>query len=354
MIFLSAGEKSGDLLGSKIIKALQQHDPQVEIAAVAGPLMRQSTITVVEETESFEVMGIIDVLSNSVSLLKLFLKIREAILRLRPQIVILIDYAEYHLLLAKSLRKAGFKGKIAQVVCPSVWAWRKGRIRSLESHFDYLFCLFPFEPSYFSHTKLEVFYVGHPLTEQIPPPKGRREKILSLFPGSRKGEIKRNLPLQLKAAKEFIKEHPEFKIAVSLARPEVEKICKKEGIKAQYFAPKDNCQLMKKSALSIAKSGTINLELALHQVPTVVTYVMSKLDYFLAKYIFKIALPHLCIVNILLNKKVFPEHYGIHLCAKKICEDLKNLPNPTMELRDILKEKKSAEEIVAILFSSPL
>jgi lipid-A-disaccharide synthase len=247
-----------------------------------------------------------------------------------------------HLLLAKALRKSGYVGKIVQVVCPAVWAWGKKKIPTLEKYFDHVFCLFPFEASLLKNGH----YVGHPLVEMIAPPTEKREKLLTLFPGSRRGEIARNLPLQLAAARKFVQSHPEFQIAVSAADETIKEQC--PGI--YVFPPEDNYAMMRKSTLAIAKSGTVNLELALHEVPTVVTYEMNYLDYLLAKYVFQIHLPHYCIVNILLNQRLFPEHYGVRLSADTICRDLETLSHVPSDLRSLLGNKKSAEEIVEILF----
>jgi lipid-A-disaccharide synthase len=354
MIFLSVGEKSGDLLGASLLKALYHAHPSATVAAVAGPLMREHPLLLIEEMESFQVMGIVDILTHLPSLITLFYKVRKAILQLSPDTLIFIDYPEYHMLLAKSLRKSGYQGKIVQVVCPSVWAWRKNRMKTLETYFDHLFCLFPFEPALFSSKNLQVSYVGHPLADQIPASLGEKEPLLSLFPGSRQGEIKRNLPLQLAVAKKFVLAHPEFQIAISTANDAVRAECLARGVDALFFPPTENQTMMKKSSFALAKSGTVNLELALHKVPTVVTYVMNWLDYILAKYVLRIKLPHLCIVNILLDRRLFPEHYGHNLSIEAVYQDLETLSPINDELRSLFGNKKSAEEIVAILFSSSL
>jgi lipid-A-disaccharide synthase len=349
-LFIFAGERSGDLQGAAILKALKSN---YSISAVAGPLMREYPLFLIEPMESFQVMGAIDILFHIRKLLSLFYKVRKHILETKPDVVLLIDYQDFNLLLAKSLRKAGYKGKIGQVVCPTVWAWRKKRVRSLEENFDHLFCLFPFEPSLFPQKKLKVSYIGHPLLQIIPPlPQDvKREPLILLFPGSRRKEVERNLPLQLKAAEKFRQAHPEFNIAISVSNSDFH-------IKSEnyiLFPSSENYNMMKKGTLAIAKSGTINLELALHEVPTVVTYQMSRFDYLLGKYLLRIQLPHFCIVNYLLNHRLFPEHYGIvkeelvYIDLEKMFEAKTLKSAKCKELFTLFGNKKGAEEIVQSL-----
>lgn len=350
--FILVGEKSGDLQGEAIIRSLLEKNPQMKISAVAGPLMRAHPIKTLEKMESLQVMGIVDVLSYIPTLIQLFRKINRAILQENPDVVILIDYAEFNLLLGKALKKAGYQGKIAQVVCPSVWAWRKGRMKTLERYFDHLFCLFPFEPPLFKETKLEATYIGHPLALTIQPQERPQKPLLTLFPGSRKKEVERNLPIQLAIAKRFLEKHPEFTLAISSLQPI-------QVPDAHLFPPSENREMMQKSTLAIAKSGTVNLELALYGVPTVVTYQMNRFDYFLVKHLFRIKLPHYCIVNILLNERVFPEHYGPRLDEEAIYQDLVNLPleetsSKCRKLFSLFEGKQGAKEIVEVLFSFSL
>lgn len=349
-IFIFAGERSGDLQGSMIIEAL---NPDWPITAVAGPLMRKHPLTPIEPMESFQVMGACDIISHIPKLIRLFYKVKKHILDTKPDIVLLIDYQDFNLLLAKSLRRAGYKGKIAQVVCPTVWAWRKRRIDPLETYFDHLFCLFPFEPAFFPQKKLQVSYIGHPLIQKIEPlPEDlKKEPLILLFPGSRRKEVVRNLPIQLKAAKKFCEAHPEFQIAISLSQPDFPI----ESENALLFSSSENYTMMKRATLAIAKSGTINLELALHELPTVVTYQMSRFDYILGKYLLRIRLPHFCIVNYLLNERVFPEHYGIvkeeevYQSLEKTFATKTSIAIKCKKLFPLFGDKKGAEEIVRAL-----
>ncbi len=240
--------------------------------------------------------------------------------------MVLIDYPGFNLRLAASLRKQGYKGKLIHYVCPTVWAWGKHRIPQMEKTLDSLLTIFPFEAKSFDGSKLDVKYVGHPLLEilnehiyhedfrkemQIP----ETAEILGVFPGSRQGEVMRNFPRQLEAAKVLKEQVPDMFIGVSVASEElrkpIERIIHEQGLilgKDVAMIPQHmRYDLMKSCRAAIATSGTITLELGLHGVPSVIVYVLASLNYFLARYVFRLILKHYCIVNIICDKTVFPE-----------------------------------------------
>lgn len=314
-LFVFAGEMSGDLHGHDLLQSM----PKLSVSAVAGPKMRTlEHVECVIEMEQFQVMGFTDILGALPRLYRLYRRVKHIILQKNPQVVVLIDYAEFNLHLAKGLRKAGFNGKIIQYICPTVWAWRKNRIPLMEKNLDALLTLFPFEPKYFKH--LDAKFVGHPLSKKrrFTPPNGH---FLSLFPGSRTTEIKRNLPMQYRVAKQTGME-----IAVSSAHPKFEPLIKELAPSAAFYPDKDF--LISQTKCALATSGTICLELALNLIPTVCNFAIKPLDLFIATKIFKIHLPHYCIVNIIAGKTLFPEYYGPNMTETLLLDGLKKLPKP--------------------------
>lgn len=325
-IFIYAGEQSADMHGANLIAALKGRSPDLIFSGVGGPEMRSQGINGPLQMEDFSVMGFSDVLWSLPRLIKQFRTIRNYILKNNPRTVILIDSPDFSLPMAKSLRKAGFKGRIVQYICPTVWAWRKGRIEKMAETLDLLLTIYPFELQFFSHTSLQVKYVGNPLQDQISKhqydPRWKRHfgikedlSIVSLFPGSRAGEIKHNLPAQLDSAKLILKAFPNTILAISCSSESNEKMIRQllhqaglENEQEIYLIPKAySYDLMRSSRSAIAKCGTVALELALHQCPTVVMYKMSWLNKIIAKHIVKINLPRYCIVNIWSNETIFPE-----------------------------------------------
>lgn len=359
-LFILAGEASGDLHGSTLITALLSQSPDLKISAMAGPKMRNLPIEVLYQMEELQVMGFVDVLSHLPKIAYLFYKIGNRILKLNPKAVVCIDYPGFNLRLESYLRKKGYRGKLIHYICPTVWAWGKKRIPRMAKTLDLLLTLFPFEKEAFSSTSLSVQYVGHPLTSAIPQAILNRKPILALFPGSRQKVIEKNLPLQLCVAKKIQALDPQVEIAISVsenAKEQIRQIVQDTPMK--LIPPSENYTLMRQCSLAIATSGTVTLELALHETPTIVNYAIGKLDLFLAQKILRISLSHYCIVNILKKEEVFPEYFGpncteenLFLKAREFWfneEKRQFVQSQCQKIRTLLGEKRGSEEAAAAI-----
>ncbi|HEY4255436.1 MAG TPA: lipid-A-disaccharide synthase [Chlamydiales bacterium] len=337
-LVVSAGEPSGDLQGAALIKALLKINPDLKIGAVAGPRMRELPITCLESMENLQVMGFVDVALALPTILQRFYALRQNILSLNPKAFVAIDYPGFHLRMHRSLKKKGFSGQCIHYVCPTVWAWRKGRIGFMEKYLDQLLAILPFEPACFQGTKLAVEYVGHPLTEaveQFQPDASFRssygireqEKVLALFPGSRPQEITRNLPLMLEVAKRLQAVDSRLRLAISLSsEKQAELVYSLVGSREALFIPTvETYDLMHVAHLALAKSGTVTLELALHKTPTIVQYAIKPLDRFIAQKIFRISLPYYSLPNIVLQEEVFSELFGPKLTEEALFAAAKDL-----------------------------
>jgi lipid-A-disaccharide synthase len=313
-VFLFAGESSADLHGEKLINALRLKNPELKIWGVGGPKMRAAGFECILPMEEFQVMGFIDVFLALPRLVRHFYFIKKTLLEKKPKAAIFIDYPGFNLRMAKALRKKWYAGFLCHYICPSVWAWGKKRIPEMARTLDLLITILPFEKNCFKGTNLKIHYAGHPLIKRIPPQKEHTGIVetIALFPGSRTKEIERNFPQHLRCVKDLLKKHPHLKCIVSLSHPRfaslLKKIMKKEDL--DFPLETNSYALMQAADLALAKSGTITLELALHNVPTVVTYAISPLDTFIAKNILKIRLPYYCLVNIIYEGEVFPELIG--------------------------------------------
>lgn len=347
-LFIVAGEKSGDLHGEKLIEALLHQNPSLQMSGIGGPLMRKYPFDCLFPMEDLQVMGFVDVFLALPKLYSLFYKTANAILATKPKIVITIDYPGFNLRLHRYLKKKGFEGKLVHFICPSVWAWGKKRIPLMAKTLDLLLCILPFEPELFKNTPLKSVFVGHPLCSRISSytykplsfPKGK--KIISLFPGSRQKEIQKNLPLLLEACKKLEQEHSSLHFALSVSEerffPLIQNIVAQRGISNLSFVPSSSAyDLMKMSDLALAKSGTVTLELAIHTVPTVVFYAVSKLDRWIAYDLLRIRLPFYCLVNIIAGKQVFPELIGPNFTEKRLLAEAKLLMQPEKK-EEIQKE----------------
>lgn len=366
-LFILAAEPSADLHGAHLIDALRSFEPSLSIFGIAGPRMREKKIHSCGRMEDFQVMGFTDVVAALPRLLRRFRQIRKTILDINPAAVVCIDYPEFNIRLERSLRRHGYHGKLIHYICPTVWAWGKRRIPIMAQNLDLLLTIFPFEKQCFKHTSLEVQYVGHPLIKKIASYQpsidfydryqlDKTKRLLAIFPGSRTTEIQRNFPLQLQAAAFLQKKFPDLEIAISLAHEQHRHLLTSPF---SIIEPAHHYDLMKHAYLAIATSGTVTLELALFQVPTVAHYAIKPFDVFLAQKIFRINLPHYVIVNILMNQTVFPELFGPHLTLSSLIhhaeiflkdqETRQKCDSACSELKKLLGRSDASQEAAKII-----
>lgn len=358
-LFILAGEASGDLHGGHLIRALKGIDPTLNFSGIGGKSMVEAGLEPLFPFEQFQVMGFSDVFMALPRLVSLFYKVRNCILDAAPAGVILIDYPGFNLRLAKALRKKGYKGKIIHYIAPTVWAHGKERIGQMAETLDLLLTIFPFESHCFCRTSLRVEYVGNPLNEYIDRHHYATEwrkadpekKMISLFPGSRKGEIQRNLPALLEAAARLQGEDPSLIFAISEMDSTKELLIEKlenSPLKQWMLVPPNyRYEMMRDSVLALAKSGTVTLELALHACPSVVVYNLSPLNRLIAKYVMRLKLPHYCIVNILAGKRIFPELIENGFSSDRIYEEAKKLLDETHERQECISECTRLKELLS-------
>lgn len=354
--FLSVGEHSGDLHASALMNALRRKHTAIHFYGIGGPLMEKEGLNLLFSFKELQLFGVIDIIRHFPRLWRRFYFTRDWVLQHQPDCVILVDCPEWNLRLGRSLRKAGYRGKIIYYIAPTVWAWRKGRIKQLEECVDLLLLIFPFEPPYFAESPFVTQFVGHPLSDRIAqqplvlidqlttwriPPAQRR---LALFPGSRRSEIERLFPRMLEVAMRLRENDPELQVMISCADEALEVQIKQhlsqkvQGIEAYICVPAKHRYAMMQSAHSaLAKSGTITLELALHGVPSVVVYDLSSFDRFIAKYIAGLKLSHYCIVNILAGKTVYPEWIQEPFTTYAVTKELEELQKEGAQRQSVIQ-----------------
>lgn len=327
-LFIATGEISGDLLAEQVVKNLP---PSLSIGGIIGPKLRALGVREYFPMELFEIHGLNSFLKGTLRILKHWRKILSTLLDLNPKVVLLVDNSEFSLRLAKALRKKGFQGKIVQLVCPTIWAWRKHRAKTLIENFDLVLSLFPFEKNYFTNTRLTVEFIGHPLMDFLNQPtealRGQKKPIIAIFPGSRPQEIALNFPLQLRALKHLAQQ---YTFAVSVAKPHFEQpllnMAIKEGVEIFLYPSEQRFSLMKSAEFAVAKCGTIIFELGIWQVPTIVVYKMPRIDLFFA-WLFRVLLSHYSLPNILLGKRLFPEYVGPFALESLLKEEVDRFAN---------------------------
>lgn len=319
LIAVIAGEHSGDLLGSGMLRELRQRYPNAEFIGVGGPLMQAEGLTSLVPMDDLAVMGIAEVLGSLFKLLRHRKLLVNTFLERRPDIFIGIDAPDFNLPIAKKLKAAGIT--TVHYVSPSVWAWRQGRIHGIKQSVDHVFCLLPFEKAFYDQHNLPATFVGHPLADSIPAvwdkQQARAEVELDveaswvgILPGSRKGEIARMAPLFLQVAQQLLQRHPHLRFVtpmISSARAEQFRALQQQLAPQLPLTIVDGASRTTMAACDalLLTSGTVTLEAMLIKRPMVVAYKFNWLSYQLIKRLFKAAF--FSLPNLLAGKRLVPE-----------------------------------------------
>lgn len=319
-IGIVAGEASGDLLGSHLIAALKQRRPDLEFIGIAGPKMMAAGARSLFPMERLAVRGYFEVLRHYFGILKIRRALVRYFLQNPPDLLIGIDAPDFNLGLERQLRKRGIK--TAHYVSPSIWAWRKGRIKTIKKSVDQILCLFPFEKPLYDEAGVAASYVGHPLADVIPLEQNqvsiRKElqltepaQIIALLPGSRQSEVDYMADLFVQTAMRIEQDAPGTLFLVPLITRETRARFNLAIDKNQAFDVNFNLmfghahQALAAADGAIVASGTATLEAALLKCPMVITYRMSRLSWPLMKRMGY--LPWVGLPNILAGKSLVPE-----------------------------------------------
>lgn len=320
-LFFVVGESSGDNLAAGLIREIKALEvDNCECLGVGGARMKASGCKILLPYDQISVMGIWEVIPKIPRLMKLFKAIAEEIIKQKPDAVITVDFPDFNFMLAKSLRKRGYDGKIIHYVAPSVWAWRPGRAKKISSFLDGLICLFPMEPEYFTPHGLKAKFVGHPVTETQAleaDPKVFKEandipddvRTIGLFFGSRESEFK-NIAPAIKLAGALIGETEKNIRFIVPTLPameyNVQMLLRDFDVRTNVSSNQVyKWEAFKACDVAIVVSGTVALELAYAGVPHVLVYKTGILNYLILRLMVKVKHAHL--VNILLKQEVVPE-----------------------------------------------
>jgi lipid-A-disaccharide synthase len=357
-IFLIAGEESGDQLGAGLMRALKVESQAVTFEGVGGHAMEREGLKSLFPLSEIAVMGITAVLARLPSIWRRGLEVVEAVVRARPDVLVVIDSPEFTHAVARRVRRRLPDLPIVNYVSPSVWAWRPGRAPRMRAYIDHVLALKPFEPA--AHLRLggpPCTYVGHPLVERLDelrpvpgerPPLSREPATILVLPGSRRSEISRlmepfgqalgllgqaagrRLQVVLPAVPHLVAEIR----ARTAAWPLQPEIVEGEAAKRAAF---------RRANLALAASGTVTLELALSGVPMVVAYKVSRLEEQL-KYLIKV--PSIVLANLILGENAIPERVQWDCTPEKLAEALLPLLRDTPERRSQLEAFSRLDSIM--------
>ena len=331
--FLIAGEASGDLHASNLMSALKEQDPYAEFRFLGGDLMQAVGGTLVKHYREMAFMGFIPVLLHLRTILNNMKACQEEIKRYQPDVVILIDYPGFNLKIAKFV-KTQLNIPVYYYISPKIWAWKQYRIKDFRRYVDRMFCILPFEVDFFNKLNYPVDYVGNPSVDSVafykeqqaikPNPFFQEERsdkrpIIALLAGSRRQEIKDNLPTMLDVAETYPTHQPIIAGAPGIEPDYYQQYIGDKPIKILFGQTYD---LLQHSDVALVTSGTATLETALFRVPQVVCYYVKagKIASFIFRHFFHT--PYISLVNLIAGREVVQELFGTRFSRKQIEEEL--------------------------------
>ncbi len=342
--FLVAGEASGDLHGSNLIKGIRKADPEAEFFCWGGDKMEEAGAKLLMHYRKHAIMGFVNVLLKLRTIVKNISLCKSQIREIKPDLVILIDYPGFNLRMAKFAKSLGLK--VFYYISPKLWAWNESRVKKIKKYTDKMFIIFPFEEEFYHRHGIEVKFYGNPLVDEIEKWKSSitagkddilkmtgvsSENVIAMLPGSRKQEIKYILPEMLKVTEHF--PEYEFVIAgVSTVSPDLyRKIIGDKPVKIVFDHTYD---ILYASKAALVKSGTSTLEAALLGIPQVVCYKGDPVSFAIARRLVKVKF--ISLVNLILGREA----------VKELIQFLLTEDNLVKSLEEILPENEKREKML--------
>lgn len=332
LIFLIAGEASGDQLGADLMASLTSTQ-KVRFVGIGGEAMKAQGLTTLFPMEELSKMGIMSILRNLPHLLRRLRFTVKTIQDIKPDVVVTIDAPEFSFRVMKRLHRRNQRPRLVHYVAPTVWAWRPGRARKIAQFLDHLLCLYPFEPPYFEKYGLNSTFVGHPIAN-VPFKQATRDpNLLCVLPGSRPSEIEKLLPVFRETVQLLKKNFPELKVIIPTL-PSIHALVQ-QGVKEWpcevqiVLGDQAREKAFQHAFVALAASGTVALQLSRAHLPCVIAYRIDPLSAFLSRFLIKT--PWACMINILLKKTYIPELIQKNCTAPKLAKAVTHL----------LKDKKA-------------
>jgi lipid-A-disaccharide synthase len=337
--YLIAGERSGDLHGSNLIRALKAEDPEARFRGFGGDAMQSAGLDLMRHYRELAFMGVLAVIANLGTIRKALSQCKSDILAWQPDVIILIDYAGFNLRIARFAKQKGIR--VFYYISPKVWAWNRSRVYKLKENVDRMFCILPFEREFFEGYGWPTDYVGNPVLDAVkgfrPRPDFRKENhlpesdLVALLPGSRKGEVERVLPILA----DLVSRHPKrnFVVAGVTSLPE------------EFYAPVRRIpnvsvvfdrtyDLLAIAQSAIVTSGTATLEAALFRVPQVVVYRTHPVEYAIGSRLVKV--DFISLVNLIAGREVIRE----------LLQDAATVDNVNQEFERVTGDSPARDEIL--------
>jgi lipid-A-disaccharide synthase len=296
---------------------MKEADPGIRFLGVGGKMMKEAGVEILVPSSELAVVGLTEVFSRARTILKAFLRLKSIIKNKKPSLVILIDYPDFNISLARSAKRS--RVPVLYYISPQVWAWRKGRVRKLAGRVDRMAVILPFEEGFYRQKGMRVEYVGHPLLDAVPSGLDREEiriqwnlqrssPIVGLLPGSRREEVVNLLPSMLKAMEILKKDYPNLACllprANTIASDLIASVVEQSSIMV-HITEGDIYRVLQVCDLALVASGTATLETAVMGVPMIIVYRVSTFSYWVARALVRV--PYIGLVNLIAGEKIVPE-----------------------------------------------
>jgi len=317
-LFISAGDPSGERYAARLIDELKDMGVEPTVTGIGGPAMEQAGARLFCTQDRLAVMGLVEVVAHLNFFFRLLASIKKLFQEQKPDLLVLIDFPDFNLRLARIAKKLGIR--VLYYISPQVWAWRTGRKRSLARLADRMAVVFPFEVNFYRGENLEVEFVGHPLAGELAPRYSRQQfcqmnsldpdrPIVGLMPGSRAQELKRHLRLFLAAAEIMRSRNPGLQFAVGLLPHTAAALSRHDRRLLDKLEVRridnDSTSLIAHSRVLVAKSGTTTMEAALLGTPMVIAYRTNPLSYWIARHLVQVK--YIGMPNLLASNPAIPE-----------------------------------------------
>lgn len=327
-----AGEASGDLHAAAVVAELRARVGSLSLFGIGGSGLEAEGMRLIRHARDLAIVGLFNVVRHLPMFRAAFRELVVAIEAERPDAVLLVDYPDFNLRVAKACRRLGVP--VVYYISPQVWAWRARRVRQIAERVDHMLVIFPFEKEFYERHGVHVTYVGHPVAEQLAaiPRQGREEPRhparIALMPGSRRMEVGSLLAPMLDGLERLARERPveaRLLLAPTIDRSEVEPLLRRIAVPVQIVG-EDRMETLASCDVAIASSGTATLEAAVLGVPAVVIYRLSPLTYFVGRRLVK--LPHFSLVNIVAGREIVPELIQKEVEGTRIAAETRALLEP--------------------------
>lgn len=345
-VMILAGEASGDAHAAEFVEQLKHERPDIRISGMGGRAMSSAGVDVFFDSSIIAVVGLVEVIRHWGDIRRAMAIVRERLEQTRPDLLVLVDYPEFNLKMARRARELGIR--VLFYISPQVWAWRPKRIHKIGRLIDHMAVIFKFEQAFYEDAGIPVTFVGHPLVDKVQPGEdpaalrdrlgiGSADRVIGLFPGSRQSEISRLLPLMFETARLLQKRDPRTRfllpVASTLDYRDLEQRCADSGLDIRLSGDDIYTTIVCCDAIASC-SGTVTLEIALLGVPMCIVYRMSGLSYLIMSRL--ITIPRIGLANIVAGKPVVRELLQDDANAENLCRELTALIDDREYRRQII------------------